>query len=120
MTDTDSETDAGAAPQRGRGRLSVTDVTRNDEAQRYELRLDGVPVGFAEYKTTSDLIVFTHTVIEPQFEGQGLGSTLARAALDDVRAAGDRQVLPLCSFIKGWIARHPDYADLVYQASEAT
>ena len=32
---------------------------------------------------------------------------------DDVRADGHRQVLPLCAFIKGWIDKHPDYADLV-------
>jgi predicted GNAT family acetyltransferase len=98
--------------------LSDTEVTRDEAAQRYELRVGGQLAGFAEYQTTPELIVFTHTVIEPQFEGQGLGSTLARAALDDVRAAGGRQVLPLCPFITSWIGRHAEYADLVYRAPE--
>jgi predicted GNAT family acetyltransferase len=35
-----------------------------------------------------------------------------RAALDDVRAKGG-SVVPKCSFVRGWIERHPDYADLV-------
>jgi predicted GNAT family acetyltransferase len=100
--------------------LSDTEVTRDEAAQRYELRVGGQLAGFAEYQTTPELIVFTHTVIEPQFEGQGLGSTLARAALDDVRAAGGRQVLPLCPFITSWIGRHAEYADLVYRAPEPT
>ncbi|HEU5024667.1 MAG TPA: GNAT family N-acetyltransferase [Spirillospora sp.] len=100
--------------------MSDTEVTRDEAAQRYELRVGGQLAGFAEYQTTPELIVFTHTVIEPQFEGQGLGSTLARAALDDVRAAGGRQVLPLCPFITSWIGRHAEYADLVYRAPEPT
>ena len=44
--------------------------------------------------------------------GQGLGGQLVRAALDDVRGRG-LAVRPDCPFIKGWIAKHPDYADLV-------
>ncbi|MFC7573610.1 GNAT family N-acetyltransferase [Klenkia terrae] len=42
----------------------------------------------------------------------GLGGTLVRAALDDVRAAGGT-VVPQCPFVAGWIARHPEYRDLV-------
>ncbi|SCQ64531.1 GNAT family N-acetyltransferase [Propionibacterium freudenreichii] len=60
--------------------------------------------------------MFTHTEVEPNFEGQGVGSKIARFALDDVRDDGSRSVLPLCPFIKGWILRHPDYKDLVYRA----
>jgi uncharacterized protein len=43
---------------------------------------------------------------------QGLGGQLARAALDDVRGRG-LAVRPDCPFIRSWIAKHPDYADLV-------
>jgi predicted GNAT family acetyltransferase len=35
-----------------------------------------------------------------------------RGALDDVRAKGG-SVVPKCSFVRGWIEKHPDYADLV-------
>jgi predicted GNAT family acetyltransferase len=50
----------------------------------------------------------------------GVGSALARAALDDVRAEGTHEVLPLCPFIKGWIGHHPDYRDLVYGQPPST
>ena len=43
---------------------------------------------------------------------RGVGSAIARAALDDVRGT-DQKVLPLCPFVKEWIGRHRDYADLV-------
>jgi predicted GNAT family acetyltransferase len=50
--------------------------------------------------------------VAPEFEGEGVGSALVRTALDDWRKEG-RRVLPLCPFAKGWIERHPEYADLV-------
>lgn len=95
-------------------------VSRNDEASRYEARIGGEIAGFAQYQLTPELIVFTHTEVDPHFEGQGVGSALARFALDDVRSTGQRKVLPVCPFIKGWIQRHPDYAGLVYGAPLST
>ncbi len=56
--------------------------------------------------------MFTHTVIDPAFEGQGMGSRLVKAALDDVRQRGER-VVPQCAFVADYIRRHPAYADLV-------
>ncbi|MDR1712281.1 MAG: N-acetyltransferase [Propionibacteriaceae bacterium] len=93
-------------------------VTHNTAEARYEGWLDDVLAGFAEYQLTDKLVVFTHTEVDPHFEGHGVGSVIARAALDDVRDNGaGRQVLPLCPFIKGWIQRHPDYVSLVYGAT---
>lgn len=95
-------------------------VRNNVEAGRYEARVDGEVVGFAEYQLTPKLVVFTHTEVDARFEGQGVGSAIARWALDDVAADGTRQVLPLCPFINGWIEHHEDYAPLVYGAPEST
>jgi predicted GNAT family acetyltransferase len=47
--------------------------------------------------------------------GHGHGSTLVRAALDDVRARG-LSVIPLCPFVKAYIEKHPEYADLLKTA----
>lgn len=88
-------------------------VTNNDSASRYEAHLDGQLAGFAEYRLGDDAILFTHTEVDPQFEGKGVGGALARLALDDVRAEGSRRVVPLCPFIKAWIGRHPDYQSLL-------
>ncbi|MFC5753975.1 GNAT family N-acetyltransferase [Actinomadura rugatobispora] len=88
------------------------EVTDNAEAKRYEVRVDGEPAGFAEYRLRPGKIVFTHTEVDGAFGGQGVGGALARGALDDARAKG-LAVVPLCPFIKGWIEKHPDYQDLV-------
>jgi len=89
-----------------------TEITNNTGQSRYEIRLDGRLAGFAEYRLSGDKTVFTHTEIDSSFEGHGLGSALARGALDDVRGAG-RRVVPLCPFIKRYIDRHPEYQDIV-------
>ncbi|WP_019608246.1 GNAT family N-acetyltransferase [Nocardiopsis sp. CNS-639] len=94
----------------------TTDVVDVRDRKRYEIRVDGEVAGFAEYILTDDMVTFTHTEIDPAHEGRGLGGTLVRGALDDVRPRG-LMVLPLCPFVKGWIQRHPDYTDLVYRSA---
>ena len=93
--------------------MSEVVVTDNPEESRYEARVDGELAGFSEYHLTKASIVFTHTKVFDEFEGHGVGSKLARGALDDVRAKGGRDVVPVCPFIHAWIDDHPDYADLV-------
>ena len=89
--------------------ISVTD---HPDRHRYEVSVDGRAAGFAAYRLQPGQIVFTHTEVEPEFEGGGVGSALARGALDDVRAKG-QQAVPLCPFIAAYIDRHPEYEDLV-------
>lgn len=90
-------------------------VTRNSARTRYEAHVAGALAGVAEYMLADELIVFTHTEVDRAYEGRGVGAALARNALDDVRREGGRTVLALCPFIKGWMDRHPDYADLSYR-----
>ena len=106
-----------AARTRGCLAGAVADIEVRDvpEEQRYEAWVEGQMAGFAGYQKTHDLIVFTHTDVEPEFKGKGIGSTLVRHALDDVRARGTLRVLPLCPFVKSWVANHREYADLLYQ-----
>jgi predicted GNAT family acetyltransferase len=100
----------------------MTDVvtSHNLSAHRYEAHIDGELAGFAEYQLTDRLVIFTHTEVGDRFEGKGVGSALARFALDDVRDADARKVLPICPFIKAWIGHHPDYSDLVYGVPRST
>lgn len=89
------------------------DVVDVPEAKRYEARIDGALAGVAEYMRTPELIAFVHTEVDPAFEGRGVGGALVRRSLDDARAAG-LAVLPVCPFYSGWIAKHPEYQDLMY------
>ena len=75
--------------------MSEPVVTDNVELQRFEARLDGALAGFAEYQLADELMVFTHTEVDPSFEGRGVGSALAKFALDKLRVDGTRKALPL-------------------------
>ncbi|WP_326594826.1 GNAT family N-acetyltransferase [Streptomyces sp. NBC_01803] len=88
-------------------------IIDNTEANRYEAFVDGELAGFAEYMRTKNLIAFVHTEVNAGYEGQGIGGALVRSSLDTARAAG-LAVLPVCPFYTGWIARHPEYRELVY------
>src|SRR3979409_193132 len=83
------------------GQMSV-EVRDNPDESRYEVFADGELAGFAEYRLHNGRITFIHTEIDPAHEGGGLGSSLARAALDDVKSRG-LPVVPLCPFIAGYI-----------------
>ena len=79
---------------------------------RYEVTVDGELAGFAQYRQVEGVRVFVHTEVFDAFEGKGVGSALARGALDDVRARG-RRLVAQCPFISAYLDRHPEYADLV-------
>lgn len=95
-------------------------VTHHAADHRFEARIGEELAGFAEYQLTDELYVFTHTEVDPAHEGKGVGSALARFALEHVREEGRRRVLPICPFIEGWMARHPDVSDLHYRAPRST
>ena len=87
-------------------------VQDNPGESRYELLLDGEVVGEILYRPARDHVVLLHTEVLPSQEGKGLGARLVSGALDDIRARGLR-VVPFCPFVRGYIRRHPEYADLV-------
>jgi len=92
-------------------RADVT-VQENSEQSRYDASTDaGVVAGFAEFVDRDGVRIFTHTEVDEAFEGQGVGSSLARGALDDAREQG-LSIQASCSFIRDYIERHPEYADL--------
>lgn len=90
----------------------MTDEVRDNAAQhRFELVVEGV-TAYAEYERRPGIVVFTHTVVPEALGGKGVGSRLARGALDAVRAEGSK-VVPQCPFIAGYVEKHAEYRDLV-------
>ena len=87
-------------------------VRHAPEANRYELVSDGEVIGIADYRVLGDVVVFPHTVIDPDRRGEGLGETLVRGALDDTRRSG-RLVDPRCWFVRQFIDAHAEYQDLL-------
>jgi predicted GNAT family acetyltransferase len=104
----------GFVAVRDDGPMADVEIKNNPEQNRYEAWLGGELAGFAEYELRDDeTIVFVHTVVEDEYEGEGVGSTLVRETLDDVQRDGELGVVVKCSFIKEWIKRHPDYEHLL-------
>ena len=87
-------------------------VVNVPEAHRYELELDDERIGELAYRQRKGRIAFTHTNVNPAYEGRGFGSRLAEAALADARRQG-LAVVPLCPFIAWYIEQHPEHEDLV-------
>ena len=90
--------------------VTVTDVP---DRERFEARDEaGALAGVLTYQLTGGIIAYTHTKVDEAFEGQGVGSALARTAMDDAKAKG-RTVVPICSFLSEWLTRHRDYDAIV-------
>jgi predicted GNAT family acetyltransferase len=89
------------------------DVVNNETERRFEIRIDS-DVAFAEYRLVDHGIILPHTVVPEAFEGRGYGSALAKAALGYARDQG-LQVIPLCTFMAGYIAKHAEWHDIVHE-----
>ncbi|MEH0841537.1 GNAT family N-acetyltransferase [Micromonospora sp. CPCC 205711] len=87
-------------------------VEENPAKHRFEILVDDALAGFTAYIPRGEVRVFTHTEVRPEFQDMGVGGALVKATLDQVRQQGGR-VVPQCPFMRAWIERHPDYADLV-------
>lgn len=96
------------------------DVFRdNQEGRRYELVNGDELLGEIRYRTEPGVIVLVHTQVAPQAEGQGVGSRLVAAALENIRSRGLRLV-PTCRFVKAYLERHPEQLDLVADERQAS
>lgn len=86
------------------------DVRDNPDRHRFELELGG-GVAFSEYRRSGHVLMIMHTEVPRELQGRGIGSKLVRGVLAQARAQG-LTVKPLCSFVRAYMDRHPEYADL--------
>ena len=90
----------------------MTETVRNNPAKkRYELAVEG-HIAATYYSLADSVITFIHTEVPKELEGKGIGSKLIKGALDKVRADG-LKVVAQCPFVKAYIEKHPEYADLL-------
>lgn len=89
----------------------ASEVHDNTRSHRFELEIDD-QVAKAWYRMQGNVITFTHTEVPDELSGQGVGSRLAKGALDAVRAA-KMKVVAMCPFIATYIKRHREYQDLL-------
>jgi predicted GNAT family acetyltransferase len=89
----------------------MTDVTDNQAQHRFELAVDD-HIATSQYSLKDGVIAFMHTEVPEALAGKGIGSKLIKGALDQVRGRG-LKVVALCPFVKAYIEKHADYADLL-------
>ncbi|MEO7325275.1 MAG: GNAT family N-acetyltransferase [Dokdonella sp.] len=86
-------------------------VERNEAANRFEAIVDDV-LCVLEYRLDGKVITLLHTGVPDAVGGRGIAAALTKTALDTARHEGWR-VVPACAYSLSYIARHPQYQDLV-------
>lgn len=88
-------------------------VGDDTDRSRYEAHIGGRLAGVISYADDEDgNRVLQHTVVGEEFGGHGVGSRLAAFAMQDARAA-ERKIVPQCTFVQGWLQKHPEHQELV-------
>jgi predicted GNAT family acetyltransferase len=85
-------------------------VSDNPDLQRFELPV-GDQVVFANYRRRPGQLSITHVEAPEALRGTGAAGRLMQGMLDLARGEG-LKVLPLCSYARAWMQRHPEYEDL--------
>lgn len=86
-------------------------VRHQPQASRFEAEVDG-QIARCDYRLHDGVMDLVHTEVPPALEGRGIGAALVRAALEHASAKGLR-VRPRCSFVGAYLARHPQYRELI-------
>lgn len=87
-------------------------VVHDPRRHAFVLRAGDEDAGYAQYEPRGSAMAITHVVVDPAHAGKGYGKVLAEAALADARERG-LDVLPVCSFLRAHVRRHPEHLDLV-------
>lgn len=86
--------------------MIVNRLVENAEMHRFELSVDD-DVAVAYFQEQDGRIVLLLEVPQ-RLSGQGIGSCLAHAVFETLRARG-RRVIAKCPFMSAYAVKHPEY-----------
>jgi predicted GNAT family acetyltransferase len=86
-------------------------IVHHPHIGRFEATVEGLPCE-ADYCLDGRIMRMTHTGVPRQLEGRGIAAALVHEALGWARAQG-YQVDPVCSYVRVYIRRHPEWQDLL-------
>lgn len=89
----------------------MSDIRDNPALHRFEMDTEAGPA-IVTYRREDGRLKLIHTEVPEALGGKGVGSKLAKGVLELIRAKGEK-IVPLCDFMRAYIGRHPEYADLV-------
>ena len=90
-------------------------ITKEDGERRgrYVARIDGIDAE-AEITFTHPkpgILSANHTGVPEAMGGRGVAGALLEFMLNDARANGFK-IIPVCPYVRGQYAKHPEWADL--------
>jgi uncharacterized protein len=88
-----------------------TAVRDNAALSRFELDAGGA-TAFMNYQLDGGVIRLDHTETPLRARGRGIASQLVAGVLELVRARG-LKIVPRCPFVRTYLAKHPEFHDLV-------
>lgn len=88
------------------------EVRDNPDESRFEAYVDGQLAGFSAYLLAGGTLNFIHTEVDDAYEGKGVGSSLVRQELDQLREREGLKVTASCPFVRAWMRKHPEYLEL--------
>lgn len=91
--------------------------TNDRAASRYELRRGDELVSVLDYRDNGRSVALTRAFTIPSHRGHGYAAVITERAVDEIEAAGDRTVLPVCWYVADWFAAHPERAGVLEGAA---
>lgn len=97
--------------------MNLTDVPVKDNRHhhRFELEIDGKMSLVAYQNVDDETLALLHTEVDPNLEGQGVGSHLVKEVLEYVER-NNLKIIPLCPFVTVYLKRHPEWNRVVSTA----
>ncbi|WP_296111173.1 GNAT family N-acetyltransferase [uncultured Corynebacterium sp.] len=87
-------------------------IVHDQEQSRFVIYVDDQEAGFAEYVQEGNVRDFNHTVVDPEFRGQGLSKPLISEALLETKEAG-LKIKASCSAVEAFAEKNPEFKELL-------
>ncbi len=81
-------------------------VINNTAEKQFQYPKNGL-TAVIDYKIMGNKLLLLATRVPPELAGQGVGSTLVKQTFDLIENM-NLEVVPVCSFIQGWLRKHPE------------
>ncbi len=88
-------------------------IEHDPERMTFEIELDKGLRAVLEYRSNREGKMFlTNTEVPEQMRGKGIAAILVKHALDFARENNYR-IIPVCSYVKSYLKRYPEYQSLM-------
>jgi predicted GNAT family acetyltransferase len=87
------------------------EIRHNEAGHRFEAG-QAPNLARLDYRMAGHSVDMLHVEVPEEYQGQGLAGNLVSTALEWARENG-LKVIPSCPYVKVYIKKHPEFADLV-------